>query len=426
MSTDVIKPTAFRKFAFKKFIWVSIAAILASLVVTLLVSSIYLGFSYQQATEKVHSELDMILTQLQQANGNPSRIEALLMQIQPKEKQNTYQFVGAGLSHYAIKESNKPAVTFNKLARAIETDRIPVQVFDVTHTVLLGGIPLYYSPNCQTCELSDPKGKFIGSLLYERRITSPIFGTSIFGVFLLIFILNFFVIGVYMMTRTLEQDFIQPLKKLSQRIDHVRLDEDDMVWQRQPQKIAEIDMVDEMITEHIQMLKAVHEKLDALMVTEHESGFFHQDRFKESLQFEIFRSERYKRPLSMIVIKLIKIISTSSNHEVSVAEKIHVFADLINHATRNVDMPFRVRDQLFVILMPEIDENDIRIVTRKYYERFSQPSHAATHESASFNFKIEIGYASYGYDATTANELMHAALARLTEDPTNTEKEKEV
>ncbi|MBD3611943.1 MAG: diguanylate cyclase [Hydrogenovibrio crunogenus] len=417
MSMDIIKPTGFRKFAFKKFIWVSIASILASLAVTTLVSAIYLGFAYLQATDKVHSELDTVLTQLQKANGNPTKIETLLMQVKPAQTQSTYHFVGGGISHYDMTIINKPSTKFAKLARTIEADRTPVQLFDVKHSALLGGVPLYYSSNCKTCELSDPQGKFIGSLLYERGIISPIFGTSIFGVFLLIFILNFFVIGVYMMTRTLEQDFIQPLKKLSQRIDHVRLDEDDMVWQRQPQKIAEIDMIDEMLTEHIQMLKAVHEKLDALMVTEHESGFFHQDRFKESLQFEIFRSERYKRPLSLIVIKLIKIISASSNHEVSVAEKIHVFADLINHTTRNVDMPFRVRDQLFVILMPEIDENDIRIVARKYYERFSQPSHTAADESASFNFKIEIGYASYGYDATTANELMHAALERLTEDP---------
>lgn len=422
MSMNVIKPTGFRKFAFKKFIWVSIAAILASLAVTIIVSAIYLGFAYLQATDKVRLELDTVLTQLQKANGNPTKIETILMQNQPIKTQSTYHFIGAGISHYDVTMINKPLAKFTKLARTIETDRTPVQIFDVKLSALLGGIPLYYSPNCQTCKLSDPQGKFIGSLLYKRKITSLVFGTSIFGVFLLIFILNFFVIGVYMMTRTLEQDFIQPLKKLSQRIDHVRLDENDMVWQRQPQKIAEIDMIDEMITEHIQMLKAVHEKLDSLMVTEHESGFFHQDRFKESLQFEIFRSERYKRPLSMIVIKLVKIISTSSNHEVSVAEKIHVFADLINHTTRNVDMPFRVRDQLFVILMPEIDENDIRIVTRKYYERFSQPSHTATDESASFNFKIEIGYASYGYDATTANELMHAALERLTEDP-NTEEE---
>lgn len=417
MSKDIIKPTGFRKFAFKKFIWVSIASILASLAVTILVSVIYLGFAYLQAIDKVRSELDTVLTQLQKANGNPTKIETLLMQAKPAQTQSTYHFVGAGISHYGLQARSKQSTELAKLSRLIETQKKSLQTFNLFPPALLGGTPLYFSPNCLDCKVSDPHGEFIGSLLYEHRITSPIFGLSIFGVFLLIFILNFFVIGVYMMTRTLEQDFIQPLKKLSQRIDHVRLDENDIVWQRQPQKIAEIDMIDEMITEHIHMLKAVHEKLDALMVTEHESGFFHQDRFKESLQFEIFRSERYKRPLSLIVIKLIKIISASSNHEVSVAEKIHVFADLINHTTRNVDMPFRVRDQLFVILMPEIDENDIRIVARKYYERFSQPSHTAADESASFNFKIEIGYASYGYDATTANELMHAALERLTEDP---------
>lgn len=417
MNIDNRRPIGFSKFAFKKFVWVSTFSIVSSLVATLLVSAVYLGVTYQKTTHEVSSALDRTLTQLNKANGRPAQIEAILAHIQQANRHYTYHFIAAGLSHYDMKNTNPDSGKMVNLARQVEARQTPVQTFDIKIPALLGGIPLYDTANCVDCKLSDPQGPFIGSLVYERQIMSSVFGTSIFAVFLFIFMLSFFVIGVYMMTRSMQQDLIEPIQKLSQRIDKVRLYENDLIWQRQPQKIAEIDMIDEMITEHIQMLKTVHEKLDALMVTEHESGFFHQDRFKETLQFEIFRSERYKRPLSMIVIKLLKITSASSNTEVSLAEKIHIFADLINHSTRNVDIPFRVREQLFVILMPEIDENDIRIVARKYYERFSSPSHTMTDESATFNFKIEIGYASYGYDASTAKEMMHAALDRLTDEP---------
>ena len=421
MSTDTIKPIGFRTFAFKKFVWVSLFSILSSLITTSLIGAIYLGFIYQNTTQKINVNLNNTVLQLKKANGNPSKIKAILAQIQQIDKHITYDFIGSGISHYDTKPVQNQPAKFAKLARSVEIEKKPVQTFNIKNPALLGGLPLYYSPNCPDCKVSDPQGQFIGSLLYERQMTPSVFGLSIFGVFLLIFILNFFIIGVYMMTRTLEQDFIKPLKQLSQRIDKVRISEDDIIWQRHLQKITEIDMIDEMITEHIQMLKTVYGRLDALMVTEHDSGFFHQDRFKETLQFEIFRSERYKRPLSMIVIKLNKITSSTSNKEVSLSEKIHVFADLINHATRNVDIPFRVREQLFVILMPEIDENDIHIVARKYYERFSKPSHTVVDESTSFNFKIEIGYASYGHDATTAKEMMHIALERLTDNPTTEE-----
>lgn len=417
MKQEIIKPTGFRQFAFKKFIWVSVFSIVSSLIATLLISGLYLGTVYQQETHQISSDLDKALTQLKKANGNPSQIETILAQINSKNRQNTYHFSDAKAWHEGLQPDDKTSAQFANLARLVKTDKAHVQTFDFKNLAFLGGIPLYKSVNCQDCTVSDAQREFIGTLFYKHRITLSVFGSGIFGIFLLIFILNFFVIGVYMMTRTLEQDFIEPLKNLSQRVDKVRLYDNDIIWQRQTQKIAEIDMIDEMITEHIQMLKTVYEKLDALMVTEHDSGFFHQNRFKETLQFEIYRSERYKRPLSMVVIKLIKITSSTSNTEVTLAEKIHVFADLINQSTRNVDIPFRVREQLFVILMPEIDENDIRIVARKYYKRFSKPSHTVTDEPISFNFKIEIGYASYGYDAITAKEMMQVALDRLTAEP---------
>ncbi len=165
--------------------------------------------------------------------------------------------------------------------------------------------------------------------------------------FFIIFMVSFFIIGVYMMTRALEKDFIQPIRDLSERMHHIRLEEDDILWERKEQEIAEIDLIDQLITENIQTLKSIYVKLDALMVTEHQSGFFHQDRFKEALQFEVYRSDRYHRPFSILVIKLLKVESKQAKKNPDTAEQIHLFAETINEHTRNIDMPFRIGERLF-------------------------------------------------------------------------------
>jgi hypothetical protein len=174
----------------------------------------------------------------------------------------------------------------------------------------------------------------MGTLVFQLPLSSPLLVFGSLWAFFILFMFSFFIIGVYMMTRALTTDFIEPIQNLTERMHGIRMEEDNITWERKEQKIAEIDLIDQLITENIQTLKSIYVKLDALMVTEHQSGFFHQDRFKEALQFEVYRSDRYHRPFSILVIKLLKVESKQTEKNPDTAEQIHLFAETINEHTR--------------------------------------------------------------------------------------------
>ncbi len=191
---------------------------------------------------------------------------------------------------------------------------------------------------------------------------------------------------------------------------HIRLEEDDILWERKEQEIAEIDLIDQLITENIQTLKSIYVKLDALMVTEHQSGFFHQDRFKEALQFEVYRSDRYHRPFSILVIKLLKVESKQAEKTPDTAEQIHLFAETINEHTRNIDMPFRIGERLFLIIMPEMTEQEVPVMSQVLRKRFAQGREDGEDR---YKFDVQIGYATYNYDTQNIKELTALAIERM-------------
>lgn len=95
MSQRQTHPVSFRIFAFKKFLWVSVFALLASLTVTTLVSGTLIAVVYHNTVSNLPDRLQQTFSDLPAADNPTDQAEIILAQIRHKNLQNRFTFIPA-------------------------------------------------------------------------------------------------------------------------------------------------------------------------------------------------------------------------------------------------------------------------------------------------------------------------------------------
>ncbi|MBT3182771.1 MAG: diguanylate cyclase [Deltaproteobacteria bacterium] len=113
-------------------------------------------------------------------------------------------------------------------------------------------------------------------------------------------------------------------------------------------------------------LRKTSKHLKELSIKDELTGFFNNRHFHELLTSEIKKSNRYKRPLAIVItsIKNFSTINKLFGHN----EGDRVMAkssDLIRSTIRDVDICARYGDNEFALILPESNEEGARIVTKR-------------------------------------------------------------
>lgn len=74
-------------------------------------------------------------------------------------------------------------------------------------------------------------------------------------------------------------------------------------------------------------------------------------------------------------------------------------------------MGFRIGEQLFVMICPETNQEEIKVIHNTLEQRLNDQQH----ENLIFNAKI--GFATHKTDATNVKDLVNIALERLNKAP---------
>lgn len=259
----------------------------------------------------------------------------------------------------------------------------------------------------------------VAFLLFEEGLTArlsafwPVVVACL--VFIVVFIISLLSIGRVLLIRTLEQHFRTPMQSLVYRIQQMRLDSEEVEWPVQAQTLMEMEEIEQAISMQVQRLQGLHQKMDALYVTEHQTGFFHKDRLIEALKYEIYRSARYKHEFSLLIVNIAN-TQGDSGGQMSQAEMMNLFAIHFSEVLRNSDMPFRVSEWLFAVLLPETDKEATESAVLSIKKRFRHKVESAG-INLSVKFDLKIGYSVFPDDGQTVNELLgHAKESLLAKD----------
>lgn len=159
--------------------------------------------------------------------------------------------------------------------------------------------------------------------------------------------------------------------------------------------------------------KQMEAQLLALASTDSLTGAFNRRHFLEEVATHLAQSERYKSPLSLMIIDIdnFKHINDSGGHALG-DEVIKQFTQKAEATIRNVDIFGRLGGDEFAILMPETNADKALVLAERLKEAIS--TFDIGFESSSLKITISIGLSTYINNEET-QDTVQSLLARADE-----------
>ncbi|NPA71346.1 MAG: diguanylate cyclase [Gammaproteobacteria bacterium] len=320
-----------------------------------------------------------------------------------------------------------PTDHVNQLIEKVERDErliIETQLFSGT---INAAVPIVFNQSCLSCHSAQVStgevyvGALAGILVLQTPMSIEHIPPASLAALFILFLIIFMLVTTVITNRLVQKNLLSPLSELTTRVKRLRLTshEQHIEWQRSPQPIIEIDEIDKSITDHILSIQHIYDKLDSLTVTEHESGLFHRERYHEVIRYELFRSHRYHRPFSLVLIKLVEVKvlnAAAKNIETEQpGSKYMVFGQILHNDSRESDLAFRLEEQIFAIIAPETNHQGAKGLEQDIYRRLTQSKIPAEVANSSivlpeYQFTIQVGVATYESEHKGAKELMRQAV----------------
>lgn len=317
-----------------------------------------------------------------------------------------------------VQPTNPDTTLHHALIKAVERNPQPIVNIELLNGTVHAALPIVFSADCLVCHSKEvaqntmTQGGLAGTLVFHAPLSiNRISSTSLLAFFTLFFVL-FVSMAAWVTNRLIQNQFLVPLSHLSARISRLRLSTHQQAidWARTPQSVTEIDAIDKDITEHLQTIQGIYSKLDALVVTEHETGLFHKERFNEVLKYELFRSHRFQQAFSLMVVKLLQVKPLNGAARALQQQQPGVtyqtFGHLLQQHIRQTDLAFRLDEHLFAIIAPNTQHKGAQQWQAHFsefalHQAASQAVKNSLSNLATFEFIFSIGIASH--DETEPN-----------------------
>lgn len=190
-------------------------------------------------------------------------------------------------------------------------------------------------------------------------------------------------------------------------VDQISRYYNDMILKLQ-KKLAQVN-------QYSKSLADVNESLARVAAKDGLTGLYNQSFAKERLQQEIYRTERYKHSLSLLMIDLddFKELNDKYGHVVG-DRMLKTLARLMVEIIRPSDIPARYGGEEFLIILPEtISENAVKVAERIRQRIESYPFEINHTRDRTYQITISTGVCSYPDYGRTAEDLINLADAAL-------------
>jgi len=156
---------------------------------------------------------------------------------------------------------------------------------------------------------------------------------------------------------------------------------------------------------------AASQKLASLAIKDGLTGIYNQTYMKARIQEEISRSERYKVPLSLILIDLDDFKSINDKYGHVVGDRtLKAFADFLQDMVRSSDIAGRFGGEEFVIILPQTACLDAAAAAERLRQEVARyPFRMGAQRDKVCQFTISIGVYSSSQSGMTADDFLTQA-----------------
>ena len=151
-----------------------------------------------------------------------------------------------------------------------------------------------------------------------------------------------------------------------------------------------------------------YEKTTMLSKYDRLTGLLNRHYFEELFKAEISRAERHNKDLSVLFFDLDDFKKINDYHgHIAGDQALREVANIIIEEKRDEDIAARYGGEEMVIILPETGKVNTLIVAERIRERVENMN--MEYHGRKINLTISGGLASYPFDATDANNLLHDA-----------------
>jgi len=151
-------------------------------------------------------------------------------------------------------------------------------------------------------------------------------------------------------------------------------------------------------------------RITQLAITDGLTGLYNYRHFREVLEFELYRAERYKRSLSLAMIDVDHFKRVNDTYGHPTGDMIlKTLAKILTSNTRKVDIVARYGGEEFVVIYPELDMRGKEFVVERLRIKVENFDFSKVTDFPVGKITISIGFAVFPADGTTVDELCLSA-----------------
>lgn len=161
---------------------------------------------------------------------------------------------------------------------------------------------------------------------------------------------------------------------------------------------------------YLKEIEQFNQKLEHLSVTDGLTGLYNQRYFREMFKNELARSQRYTRPLSLVLFDIdeFKQFNDTYGH-LQGDEALVRIARSIREGVRSVDIAARYGGEEFVLILPETNRGGAFEVAEKIRTAVSHERCAVGDNGETASFTVSAGVASTEDGPRTQDDLIRLA-----------------